>query len=222
MRLIITDVTEMSTGNYCVAGWRAHTQQMVRPLPGGANWTLARLQQHGVVPGATIQFLPTGQVHPGARPHSTEDTPVDANAIQLVDAGPINWIGGDSPAIFGTVAAAFDNHVANNNQWNGVFQGVYVPAGAETRSLGAIQIDRNAIELVESFEKLKAVVDDGHREYQLAVSSKVLKEAWRQGGINAARQALPGAARFHVRLGLARPFGNPADKCYMMVNGVHG
>ena len=49
-----------------------------------------------------------------------------------------------------------------------------------------------------------------------------LKTAWRHGGIEAVKKALPRSHLLHIRVGLARPFGQPPDKCYVMVNGVHG
>jgi hypothetical protein len=33
MQIVITDVTEMHQGNYCVAGWCPKSEKMVRPLP---------------------------------------------------------------------------------------------------------------------------------------------------------------------------------------------
>jgi hypothetical protein len=62
-------------------------------------------------------------------------------------------------------------------------------------------------------------LDDGSAPYQFTVSSKVLKEAWRNGGLAAVNNALPARQEFHVRIGLARPFDNP-PKCYAMLNGV--
>jgi len=35
MQILITDVTEMHQGNYCVAGWNLNAGTMVRPLPNG-------------------------------------------------------------------------------------------------------------------------------------------------------------------------------------------
>ena len=58
MRLLITDVTEMSGGNFCVAGWSAQSSSMLRPLPNGSNWTLNGLAVHGISPGATVDFVP--------------------------------------------------------------------------------------------------------------------------------------------------------------------
>jgi hypothetical protein len=55
--------------------------------------------------------------------------------------------------------------------------------------------------------------------YQLTVSSKVLKEAWRTGGLVAVNNALPAREELHVRVGLARPFGEP-PKCFAMLDGA--
>jgi hypothetical protein len=55
MDLLITDVTEMGGGTYCVAGWDVSEKRMARPLPNGSNWSLALLEQHGVVAGKLIR-----------------------------------------------------------------------------------------------------------------------------------------------------------------------
>lgn len=222
MRMIITDLTEMQSGNFCVAGWEAQGHRMIRPLPNGANWTAGLLQQHGINPGATIDVVPTGQQHPGAYPHRTEDMAIIGGSITFVNAGPINWFAAGAPMTHATVSAAFGGQVTQNSIWQNVRQGVHVLVGAQVASLGAIRVPRNSIQFLEEFDKLKAVLNDGTVRYKLPVSSLALKSAWRQGGIPAVQQALPPSAEFHVRLGLARAFGNPPEKCYLMVNGIHG
>jgi hypothetical protein len=226
MRLIITDLTEMSPGNFCVAGWDAQAQRMVRPLPNGANWTQALLQQSGIAPGATVQFHALNQPHASVYPQHTEDTRIDAANITLISVGPINWFAPNAPPTQPRLAQAFGNALAFNSEWNGVRQGVHVPIGTQVSSLGAILIPSVGIELNEEVyngkTSLKAVLNDGAHRYKVAVSSLALKVAWRNGGVAAATQALPQTAQIHVRVGLARAFGNPADKCYVMVNGVHG
>ncbi|MGH6680812.1 MAG: hypothetical protein ACREDL_18210, partial [Bradyrhizobium sp.] len=155
-------------------------------------------------------------------PHQTEGTLIDQATIRNVDAGPINWFAAGAPLTYGTVSGAFSGHIAHNSIWNNVLQGVYVPAGAQVGSLAAVRLPRAAVQFVEDFDKLKAVLNDGHARYKLAVSSVVLKTAWRQGDLAAVQQALPATQQLHIRLGLARAFGNPPDKCYLMVNGIHG
>lgn len=222
MRLIITELTEMHGGNFCVAGWEAQAQRMIRPLPNGANWTAGLLQHHGIIPGAAIDIAPSAQRHISVYPHRTEDTAIVRGSITFVNSGPINWFSAGAPATHASVAAAFGGAVAHNSTWQNIRQGVHVQVGVQAPSLGAVRVPRNAVQLIEEFDKLKVVLNDGTAQYKLPVSSLALKSAHRQGGVRAAQQALPPSAQLHVRLGLARAFGNPADKCYMMVNGIHG
>lgn len=226
MQLVITDVTEMSAGNYCVAGWDVDEHRMVRPLPGGHNWTAAQLAQHGIDPGALLDFTPTGHPHNGAYPHRTEDTQVHPNHIVQVNAGPYNWFGPNGPASQPTVAAAFPT-MTPSSVWNNVRKSPYVAIGTQGISLAAIVRPRNALQFVENQfgddpPKLRVILNDGAACYNLAVSSRAIKSAWRQHGLQGIHNALPASPNVHVRLGLARAFGNPADRCYMMLNGVHG
>src|ERR1700732_5379447 len=221
MKLLITEVTEMHGGNFCVAGWRARTRAMVRPLPNGANWTAVLLAQHGVGPGATLSVRSNGMQPSGAYPHLTEDTPIDSASITLVSGGPGQWFGTGAPPAAAMLSEAFQGNVGNNSTWGVIFQGVHVPAGVSTRSLWGVVIHRERLSFVEDFQKLKAILDDGAAKYKLAVSSRVLKEAWRNGGLAGVNRALPQTGNLHVRVGLARAFGNPPDKCYVMINGVH-
>lgn len=221
MRILITDVTEMHAGNYCVAGWCTQLNEMVRPLPNGANWTSRLLTMHTVVPGSTVGVqpirIPLGSVYP----HRTEDTPIDQSSIQLFRRGPEPWFGPGAPPTALTLDEAFQGQVGHNSVWNGCMQGVYVPAGATVRSLWAIRVSRDRLRFEVDFEKLKAVLDDGANRYRLAVSSAALKEAWRAGGLAEIHQALPHAGTLHVRVGLARAWQGQPDKCYAMINGVY-
>jgi hypothetical protein len=225
MRLLITDVTEMHGGNFCVAGWNAQSHCMVRPLPNGSNWTAYLLQQHSISPGTTIEVESTAHQHASTFPHRTEDTPVAPQSIRHVNAGPIDWFGASAPPPHATLSAAFGGHLLYNSIWNNVRQGVYVQIGTQVGSLAAVDLARASIQLVEEFDKfkgvnkLKAILDDGEARYKVAASSLALKAGWRQGGLQALGQVLPASVRFHVRLGLARALG---EKCYLMVNGVHG
>jgi hypothetical protein len=166
-------------------------------------------------------FDQTGRNQTAPTPHRTEDTPIDPASINLISPSPEPWFGANAPPIAATLADAFEGNVRNNSVWNGCRQGVYVPAGVQTRSLWAVVAHRDSLTFVEDFEKLKSVLDDGAASYKLAVSSRALKEAWRNGGLAAVNQAISRKGKLHVRVGLARTFGNPADKCYVMINGVH-
>lgn len=221
MQVLITDVTEMGAGNYCVAGWSAVAGRMIRPLPNGRNWPSGLLNRVGVTPGVTIDFTPLNRAGGGAYPHLTEDTLVDPATAHVTHPGPTIWLGPGAPPAGATVQDAFQGNVAHTSVWNGRLQGVHVAAGVNTRSLWAVEVDRDQLELVEDFDKLKAHLDDGQNTYVVSVSSRALKEAFRAGGLAGANGALPGHGRLHVRLGLARPWQAHLDKCYAMINGVH-
>jgi hypothetical protein len=222
IRLIITDVTEMAAGNYCVAGWDQQRQRMVRPLPAGLNWTMPLLQQHQVAPGASLDVVPTGRAHTAYFPHLTEDTVVERDKIRHVSAGPINWFAPDAPATHASVAEAFDGHLVHNSVWKNIRQGVHVPLGTNARSLAALRVARSAIRFVKEFDRLKVVLNDGQEAYKLPVSSLRLKTVWQKDDFQAVWEAVPAAGPLHIRLGLARGYRNEPDKCYLMMNGIEG
>jgi len=218
MELLLTDVTEMGGGNYCVAGWDIAAKRMVRPLPNGSNWTGALLGQHGIVAGKLIRIEPRGTSN-GIFPHRTEDTPIDPASIKASNKVFSDWLGASAPQVAADLNTGFGGHLQWNKEWNGVKQGVHTLPRVQCSSLVAVRIPKSNLSFEEAFGKLKAMLDDGSDSYQLTVSSKVLKEAWRNGGLAAVNNALPATEEFHIRVGLARPFQNP-PKCYAMLNGV--
>lgn len=195
MRLLITDVTEMHAGNYCVAGWCADENRMVRPLPNCANWTRLALHSSGVAPGATMQVEPSTKIVNSSYPHQTEDTPINPSSVKSISPGPQPWFGPNAPPAASTLAEAFKGKLGHNSVWDGVRKGVHVLSGAEVRSLWAVRVDRTRLffqdEEFDEKRQLKAILNDGENRYKLAVSSAALKEAWRAGGVTAIHQALP-------------------------------
>lgn len=216
--LLITDVTEMGGGNYCVAGWDIAAKRMVRPLPNGGNWAGALRAQHGIVAGKLIRVVPQGTSN-GIYPHRTEDTPIDPASISASNSVFSDWLGESAPQVATDLDTAFAGNLQWNKEWDGVKQGVHTLPGVQCSSLVAVRIPRSNLSFSQPFDKLKAMLDDGSDCYELAVSSKVLKEAWRAGGVAGVDDALPARDEFHIRVGLARPFQNP-PRCYAMLNGV--
>jgi len=218
MDVLITDVTEMGGGNYCVAGWDIDAKRMIRPLPGGSNWPAALLSRYGIAPGTVIRVNPHGTSN-GAFPHRTEDMPINVNSIAVLDRSFSEWIGPAAPAFSADMASGFSGNLQWKSVWEGIRQSVYVLPGTQSNSLIAIRVPRSSLTFSEAFEKLKATLNDGSAKYQLTVSSKALKEAWRHGGLQGVGNALPARGVFHIRVGLARAFQNP-PKCFAMLNGV--
>jgi hypothetical protein len=218
MDILITDVTEMSGTNYCVAGWDTTNKRMVRPLPDGGHWAKTLITKYKIQPGVVVSVTPLGQAT-GTLPHLTEDTPVDSSSIKAVQSAP-NWVGSGAPKASASLGEGFGGNLRWNSTFRNVHQGVYVAASTNCDSLAAVNIGSTNLSFVESFDKLKAVLNDGTATYQLPVSSHVFKEAWRQSGVSGATSALPKRTVLHVRVGLARAFEDQPNKCYLMVNGV--
>ena len=221
MELLITDVTEMGSRVLCVAGWCAASIAMVRPLPDRGNWTFDLLEAHGIAPGAFIRMAVAASRSTGAFPHSTEDCPIVRATIQHVERGGEPWFGRMAPPTCKTMSDAFEGHVEHNWAWRRSLAGAHVKMGARTRSLWGIQVPRRGIKFFEEFDKLRARVYDGVNSYKLPVSSHSLKAIWREAGLAGVNDALPTQGLLHLRVGLARAYGADADKCYVMVNGIH-
>jgi hypothetical protein len=218
MEILVTDVTEMGDSNYCVAGWDAANKRMIRPLPGGSHWPQALIAKYSIQPGTVLKANPAGAAT-GAFPHLTEDTPIDPASISTSQSAP-NWVGAGAPDISSNINQAFSNSLQWNKVFGGIHQGVYVPKSTHCSSLAAVNVSKANVYFAQPFGKLLAIVNDGSTSYQLAVSSHIYKNAWREGGIAKATSMLPNRSSFHVRVGLARDFEGQPNRCYLMVNGI--
>jgi hypothetical protein len=85
MEVIITDVTNMSPGQHCVAGFDVARNCMVRLLPNGRNWTTQLINQVGVYKGVVLDVEPQHEAHNSSYPHASEDTRIWANNINQYD-----------------------------------------------------------------------------------------------------------------------------------------
>lgn len=227
MKLFITEITDMSANNRCIAGWDIDQSKMVRPLLNGTNWSIERIEEHKIEVGRIYYFENLNRKHKGSFPHTTEDTNVSQNNIKEVLDGNFGWFGENAPYAAHTIQEAFDNNVENNSHYQGSLQGLYIPANTKCSSLSAINIDRQNIDFFSNSykgqpAKLKAKIYDGDKNYTLSVSSSMLKEVFDSDGIKGVNKITIPDGQVHVRLGLARPFNDAADKCNLMINGVYG
>lgn len=78
-----------------------------------------------------MNFTPTRQQSQSVFPHRTEDTAVEQTTLRCENGGPINWFAPDTSFTYGSVSIAFSGLVVHSGGWNGVSNGVYVPAGAQ-------------------------------------------------------------------------------------------
>lgn len=210
----------MRGGHYCVAGWCAATNSMVRPLPNGGHWNATLLAAHHVVPGALIRVQPNGP-GTGSLPHRREDAPVAINQIQHIGNAAYPWFGPGAPPTAQTLDQAFEGHIQYNGTWQGVRKAPYVADGVDTRSLWAIQALSDNLRFLEEFGKLKATLRDGTATYKMAVTCRSIREVHRQHGLTAVQQLFPTRTNLHIRIGLARSWDDEPDKCYAMINGVY-
>lgn len=110
MDVLITDVTEMGGGNYCVAGWDIAARRMIRPLPNGSNWPAALLGQHVIAAGKLVWVTPRGASN-GIFPHRTEDTSIEQASIAASNGVFSDWLGASAPQIAASLSAGFGGHL---------------------------------------------------------------------------------------------------------------
>jgi hypothetical protein len=193
---------------------------MVRPLPDGVYWPRTLLLTTGTAPGATIAVAPNRIRLRGDYPHRTEDLPIDLAPIDLLASAPVHWFGPDAPPIAATLADAFGGNLRHTGLWRGHRRGVHVAAGTRTCSLIGLRVPSRVVSFMEEDGRLRALLADAETRYSLPVSNHELRTAWQEEGIAAVRRSLPAGTDLHVRIGLARGFGEQRDKCYAMLNGV--
>jgi hypothetical protein len=228
MRILITDITDMQPGMHCVAGWCNAQQKMVRPLPSGTHWSAALIAQLGLAVGSSIEVSPTGRVHPGSFPHSTEDLDIIADQIKIVDKVSPSEVVLLVPQSGTNLSDAFGGHLKLEKEFQGKAQKLWVPRGAQCPSLVGINRPKGSVSLSETVygtdpPKLRAAIatdEGGFQSVEVAVSCSELKNEWRKNGLEAARAALPTSDTWHLRLGLARAFAALPDQCSLMLNGV--
>jgi len=215
MRIIITDVTHMSDSNLCIAGWSEAENRMIRPIRhDGQGWTIESLGISNLKIGDLLEFEPVNSATNGSFPHTTEDYMVSNNLPQLIEE-----IDSDE----------FLNRVGNiSNSPDELFQGnltnsKFVDEGSHCPSLGAVNIECNSIEFIESYGKLKCDFTCNGINYEwIRVTGVSLNNIYRKQGVAALNNMKLDRNYAYIRLGLARAYmrdGN-LQPCTMMVNNV--
>jgi len=221
-QVIITDLTEMSTGNYCVAGWDWENQRMVRLLTRyGGNWTNQYVGQTGLWHRRLVRFQPVAMPHGGSFPHATEDTRIDETSMQVFPR-PDHWrttiLQSESPNIDAVFGGLLSQGIPLQ-----IRKSPYLPSIAQCASLGAVRAEAADFRFYDDDYdpnkiKLRCRFVKAGSHFDLPVSSYRLRMRWRQIGVDQMNIKQGEFGQVHVRIGVARPFNNG---CYLMLNGLY-
>jgi hypothetical protein len=221
-QVIITDLTEMSTGNYCVAGWDWEHQRMVRLLTRyGGNWTNQYVGQTGLWHRRLVRFQPVAMPPGGSFPHATEDTRIDETSMQIFPR-PDHWrttiLQSESPNIDAVFGGLLSQGIPSQ-----IRKSPYLPSIAQCASLGAVRAEAADFRFYDDDYdpnkiKLRCRFVKAGSHFDLPVSSYRLRMRWRQIGVDQMNIKQGEFGQVHVRIGVARPFNNG---CYLMLNGLY-
>lgn len=226
--VLISEVTRMSMGNYCVAGWDFHAGKMVRPLqPSGANWRLGTDRSVFSV-GYLVNCVPSGR-HNATYPHATEDLILSQlpSLLEKFDEAT-------------TYALLLDKASTSIRELFGcaLVEDKYLPEGTNCRSLGGVRAIRRRVRFIEDgFRKLRLQLQDiDHVSYRLPVTCDTLRHFFSPSdeevephfGIAEANEWLcvnPPDSEIIMRIGLARGWvGKDGEwsprRCYAQLNGI--
>jgi hypothetical protein len=224
-QIIVTDVTEMQPGYFCIAGWNPAASRMLRPLlPGRHSWPVAWIGPDRFWPGSRVEFRLAPHQPKGEWPHATEDVSVIPESILFPGeaAGP-GWTRGLRVNLSPSLARAFGRAVQYLPRF-GIRTRTAVASGTAVPSLGAVLVRPGDLHFREgplkgAERQLRARLTDADGRYDLPVVAHQLRKWRREGGLAMVEREI-GPGPWHVRLGLARPFGG-GEACFVMVNGVY-
>ncbi|WP_434848047.1 dual OB domain-containing protein [Bradyrhizobium oligotrophicum] len=229
--LIITDVTRY--GNlFCVAGWDLQNGRMIRPEPPAMDPASEPTRFWGNGDAGPGRFFDVGnvvrfQAKPApagsAFPHATEDVIFvkdgEATVVRKMTLAEI------ANSVASGVAASIDGAFGGTLQ-RAASGKAYVPAGAQTVSLDALEIEPASISFYEDINsagkrKLRAQIIQDGIDYDLSIPADSVLAQFSAGGLAALNASAQGSERIHVRLGLSRPFREMPNSCYAQVNGLY-
>jgi hypothetical protein len=228
--ILITDLTTYGS-LFCVAGWDINRNVMIRPEPPAANahkektkfWNAHFVGDGKVFQiGNLVQFKAKDAPADFAFPHATEDKIIaDLQTLKicnhLTDAELLKTVKG---SVSKDVRSAF-----NGNLHVPISGKAYVDAGQKSPSLGAVELNARKIQFISwSYEdeppKLRCRFKCNSEPYNLSVTAESCRVAFQEHGVVELNKKAANCRKIHVRLGLARAFGDP-PRCYLQVNGVY-
>ena len=228
MPVLISEVTRMSGGNYCVAGWDLHSQRMVRPLQrSGANWRLGNDRSVFTV-GHLVNCIPAG-LRNTVYPHATEDLILTTSPSFLEAFDEATTFEILLPTCFRSIREIFDSLLVEEK---------YILDNTNCRSLGGVRTRRSQVRFFEDgYRRLRLQFRDiDNAVYQLPVTCDTLKRIFSPDdddpephfGIDEANEWLQvntPQTEIVLRIGLARGWDGPDHtwnprRCYVQLNGI--
>lgn len=222
--VLLTEVTRMSSGVYCVAGFDLHAAKMIRPLqaPGG-NWRLT--SRDVFAPGNLVAFRYSGGRGNGAYPHRMEDTVVLGQPRLLQTLTQTEACEVLEGSLYDTIADLYEGSLIDRK---------YVNDGTRCRSLGGVAVPIQNLRFDESFGKLRLEIrDNDGRHYSLGVTSDELQSSFQNNrndypdlsGAKAWLKSFSAESVAILRLGLARAWDGKDQKydpkrCFLQLNGL--
>jgi hypothetical protein len=225
--LLVTEITHMKDGYFCVAARDLHGDRVVRPLqPTGKNWKIESNPQHRCIrPGAVLLGRSSGKPGSGCHPHVHDDLLLDeapASPLQLPAEVAYRLL---VPLVDPSVSAIFGGYLIDNK---------YLVEGTQCRSLGAVRVPVAAFRfLVDAEGRLRATFSDQEGGvYDVKVTNAALRDAFpvtdgiptAADGANEWLASLDQEEALVLRVGLARGWDNerrfPQKRCYLQLNAI--
>jgi putative nucleic acid modification protein with dual OB domain len=223
-RIIVTDVTDFGSDHHCIAGWDVSSRRMIRPEPAPASspvpasfWPAAHVGPDSIFWAGHVVEFEGDILADQALPHATEDVLVRPTTIRLIERVDVAEL---PSLVAGSVAPDLD--ALFSGQLARMGSTPHVPAGANCRSLGGIEIDRAMLTLsVDRWDenKLRGMIRGPN--VNLKVPATTVRRAFLEGGLPAAQALLPERGRIQVRIGLSRPFPARPNECFVQINGLY-
>lgn len=234
-QMIVTDITRMDGDRICVGGY-LEDGTPVRPVAGrkGPNERWLRSARNAPVAPFSVLEIQVNRAPKHLQAPHTEDRTIPLKGRRVVrilseaeqQALLERTASPSVQSIFGA-----EVHADPAGQW-----GRYVRAGAGTRSLGTIRVDR--VQAVRyhhypdrgRWDYRLRFRDASQEEFQLAVVDLDFRgrlDALRDGGHSADTAATATLSTLqrqtvYLRIGLARGWDRHPDRCYLQITGVYG
>jgi hypothetical protein len=212
--IIISDLTYMKE-TCCVAGWNPNYNKMMRLLINGGHWNEKDLKKIGGYSMIRVNTIPIEPDRTRDYPHKSEDTWIDENIeiIRTFDS-PKDLAEALRVSIYKNIRTIFSGKLKENS---------FVEKGAKCPSLGAIVIPAHYIEFYKDSEnKLRIKIKDSDgEEYDLRITCRYLRDVLdKEKSLEGLNKELQDNGLAHIRVGLAKPYYQQNNNCFLMCNGV--